>query len=83
MNPQSQGQVEAKAIRARVVVSREVEIAISDPDVIERVTGPNGDEWRAQLYDLRTRDDVLEHARLPSPPCGRNSPLEPVGRATG
>src|SRR5690242_4364091 len=54
-------QVEAKAIRACVVVSREVEIAISDPDVIERVTGPKGDEWRAQVYNLHTRDDVLEH----------------------
>jgi len=38
-----------------------VEIAIRDPDVIERVTGPGGDEWRAQLYNLRTEDDVLDH----------------------
>jgi hypothetical protein len=36
-----------------------VRVTVSDPDVIERVTGPGGDEWRAQMYPLRTRDDVL------------------------
>lgn len=38
-----------------------VEIEIHDRDVIERVTGPKGDEWREHLYDLRTEQDVLEH----------------------
>lgn len=38
-----------------------VEIDINDPDVIERVTGPKGDEWRAQLYNLHTEEDVLQH----------------------
>lgn len=32
-----------------------------DSDVLTRVTGPGGDEWRAQFYPLRTTDDVLEH----------------------
>lgn len=44
-----------------VTMEVEVEVEISDPDVIERVTGPGGDEWRAHLYDLRTEADVLEH----------------------
>ena len=39
----------------------EVEIEVNDPDVIERVTGPDGDQWRAQLYDLHTEADVLGH----------------------
>lgn len=38
-----------------------VEVEVNDPDVIERVTGPGGDEWRAHLYDLYTADDVLAH----------------------
>lgn len=37
----------------------EVEVTVTDPDVIERVTGPAGDEWREHLYNLHTRDDVL------------------------
>lgn len=38
-----------------------VEIDVQDRDVIERVTGPNGDEWRAGMYDLHTERQVLEH----------------------
>lgn len=38
-----------------------VDIEVHDPDVIERVTGPEGDDWRAQLYPLHTREDVLNH----------------------
>jgi hypothetical protein len=57
-NPQSQGQVEAKPT---VLMEAQVEISIKDRDVIERVTGPGGDEWRSQLYNLRTEDDVLNH----------------------
>jgi hypothetical protein len=53
-NPQSQGQVEAKRT---IQMEAEVEISIKDRDVIERVTGPGGDKWRSQLYNL--------HADLP------------------
>lgn len=45
--------------RKRILV--EVEVTINDRDVIERVTGPKGDIWRAQLYDLHTEEDVLDH----------------------
>ena len=47
----------------RFLVTTEVtaEIIVNDEDVIERVTGPDGDEWRSKLYDLHTRDDVLNH----------------------
>jgi hypothetical protein len=38
-----------------------VEITVNDPEPIERVTGPGGDEWRSHLYDLRTEQDVLDH----------------------
>lgn len=38
-----------------------VEIEVNDPDVFERVTGPGGDEWRSQAYDLRTKGDVVRH----------------------
>lgn len=37
------------------------EVTINDPDVIERVTGPKGDEWRGDLYDLHTEEDVINH----------------------
>lgn len=30
-------------------------------DAITRVTGPGGDEWRAQMYELYTEKDVLAH----------------------
>jgi hypothetical protein len=45
----------------RVLVQCYVEIEINDPDVIERVTGTGGDEWRSQMYQLHTEADVLEH----------------------
>lgn len=54
-------ETEQKAIRKRVLLTQEVSITINDPDVIERVTGPKGDEWRAQLYNLHTEEDVLAH----------------------
>lgn len=38
-----------------------VKVTINDPDVIEGVTGPNGDKWRAQFYDLHDEEDVLAH----------------------
>jgi len=44
-----------------VTLAGTAEITITDPDVIERVTGPKGDEWRAQLYNLHTEEDVLSH----------------------
>lgn len=37
-------------------------VTIRNPDVIERVTGPGGDEWRAQFYPtIETPDDVVAH----------------------
>ena len=48
-------------VKYRVNLNATVEIAVNDPDVIERVTGPGGDEWRAQLYNLHTAGDVLNH----------------------
>jgi hypothetical protein len=36
-------------------------VEINDPDVIERVTGPKGDEWRSQMYNLHTKEDVIQH----------------------
>ena len=44
-----------------VVLSQQVRVTVNNSDVIERVTGPKGDEWRAQLYNLRTEEDVLAH----------------------
>lgn len=38
-----------------------VDITVNDPDVFERVIGPNGDEWRSYAYDLRTKGDVVRH----------------------
>lgn len=38
-----------------------VSVTVKNEDAIERVTGPNGDEWRSQFYPLYTRDDVLGH----------------------
>jgi hypothetical protein len=36
-------------------------VTINDLDVVERVTGPGGDDWRSQFYDLHTVEDVVEH----------------------
>jgi hypothetical protein len=44
-----------------VTVERQVKVTVNDPDVLDRVTGPEGDGWRAQLYDLHTEEDVLRH----------------------
>ena len=38
-----------------------IEFKIKDgSDAITRVTGPDGDAWRADLYPLYTTEDVLE-----------------------
>lgn len=47
--------------RHTVTVQVEVEVIVRDPDVIERFTGPEGDEVRAASYPLFTEADVLEH----------------------
>lgn len=44
-----------------VEMAATVRITVNDREPIERVTGPNGDEWRAQMYPLKTEEDVLEH----------------------
>ena len=49
------------APKYKVTLTATVEIEINDPDAIHRVTGPGGDEWRSQLYDLHTLRDVLNH----------------------
>lgn len=38
-----------------------VDIEVKDESVFERVTGPEGDEFRRALYPLHTRQDVLDH----------------------
>jgi hypothetical protein len=38
-----------------------VTIKMTDREPIERVVGPDGDNWRSQMYDLHTEADVLEH----------------------
>lgn len=38
-----------------------VRIKVTDREPIERVTGPDGDEWRAHLYPLYSEEDVLRH----------------------
>jgi hypothetical protein len=49
--------------KIELVVKQEVtvRIEINDPDVIERVTGPGGEEWRSQLYKLHTEADIANH----------------------
>ena len=42
-------------------VETQVEITVHDPDVLERVTGPGGDEWRSHFYPLNDNADVIEH----------------------
>jgi hypothetical protein len=51
----------SEPITATVTLICDVKIVINDPDVLTRVTGPGGDEWRSQLYNLRTEKDVFEH----------------------
>jgi hypothetical protein len=38
-----------------------VHVEVHNPDVIERVTGTGGTEWRSQFYNLYTAHDVIEH----------------------
>lgn len=45
----------------RVDATVSVSFKVNNPDAIERVTGPNGDEWRKYGYSLHTVNDVLEH----------------------
>lgn len=46
----------------RVEAEASVCIDVWDPAVIERVTGPDGDEWRSQFYrSIRTAEDVVAH----------------------
>lgn len=47
--------------KKHVALDATAQITINDPDVIERVTGPGGDEWRSKLYNLHTEEDVLSH----------------------
>jgi hypothetical protein len=49
------------ATKKRITFTRSVMVTINDPEVIERFTGPDGDEVREQSYDLRTEEDVLSH----------------------
>jgi hypothetical protein len=44
-----------------VSMERRVRVTINDPDVLERITGPDGDEWRAQIFKLYGEEDVLNH----------------------
>lgn len=50
----------ARMVETTVDVETPVKITINDEDVIERVTGPKGDEWRAQFYNLHTESDALD-----------------------
>lgn len=49
------------SLAAEVSVNCKVNITINDPDVLDQVTGPNGDEWRANFYKLFNVEDVLGH----------------------
>ena len=51
----------AAKVTKTVTMEVTVELKIGDPDVIERVTGPKGDEWRAHLYNIHTEEEVLQH----------------------
>jgi hypothetical protein len=51
----------ADPVRHSVSLEVGVVVTINDLDVIERITGPNGDEWRAQMYKIYTADEVIEH----------------------
>lgn len=46
---------------ATVTITRRVVVTVNNPDAVERITGPGGDEWRSQFYDLHTEADVIEH----------------------
>lgn len=36
-------------------------ITVEDQDVLDRITGDGGEEWRSRFYDLHTAEDVAEH----------------------
>lgn len=45
-----------------VVATIYVTVKIHDPDVIARVVGASGDEWRSQFYPMiATAENVAEH----------------------
>ena len=45
-----------------VLGSYYVTITVHNHEVIERVTGPGGDEWRSQFYPtIETAENVIEH----------------------
>lgn len=46
----------------RVETTVYVTVTVRNPDVIERVTGDGGDEWRSQFYPtIKSAEDVVEH----------------------
>jgi hypothetical protein len=49
------------ARRFKITQEVEVEILVEDENALERITGPKGDDWRANFYKLFTEEDVLEH----------------------
>lgn len=49
------------AKRREAWIGATVHVEIRDPDVVERITGPGGDEWRSRFYRLHTESDVIEH----------------------
>lgn len=43
-------------------ISTRVRVRIEDEDVLTRVTGPGGNEWREYTYpDIKTEEDVVKH----------------------
>lgn len=42
-------------------IETQVRVTVNDPDVIERVVGPGGDEWRSRFYGLHDVADVIDH----------------------
>lgn len=39
-----------------------VTVTVEDgSDAIERITGPNGDDWRSNFYGLYTEEEVIRH----------------------
>lgn len=57
-----QRDVTALPLSYRVEATATVLVDVRNPDVIERVTGPDGDEWRNQFYrTINTHEDVIAH----------------------
>lgn len=45
-----------------VEVTSVVKVVVNDEDVIDRITGPGGDEWRENMYPhIKTAEDVVDH----------------------